>query len=91
MLWLAWAALLSFSWVDLAGAHDRMNPPLTDFQQATEPNLDEVRPDLVPDFEVSAIDPVSTDPSFDEYIPLASPPAALSRAAFLSKPSVYRI
>ena len=75
--------------MDLAGAHDRMIPPLTDFQQATEPNLDEVRPDLVPDFEVSAIDPVSADPSFDEYI--ASPPAALSRAAFLSKPSVYRI
>jgi hypothetical protein len=91
MLWLAGTVLLNFSWVDRTDAHDRMNLPLTDFQQATEPDLDEVRADIVPDSEVSTIDPVSADPSFDEYVPLASPPTGLSRAAFLSKLSVYRI
>ena len=91
MLWLAWAVLLSFSWVDLKDAPNRMGFPLTDFQQATEPDLDEVRADVIADLEVPAIDPVSIDPSFEESIPLAAPPIGLSRAAFLSKLSVYRI
>jgi hypothetical protein len=90
-LWLAWTVLLSVSWVDRTDAHDRMNLPLTDFQQATEPDLDEVRADIVPDFEVSTVHPIPADPSFGEYVPPASPPTGLSRAALLSKLSVYRI
>lgn len=45
ILVLAWVVVASLSWADLSGLHAETNGALADLQQATEPDLDELRDD----------------------------------------------
>ncbi len=45
ILLLAWVVVASLSWADLSGLHAETNGALADLQQATEPDLDELRDD----------------------------------------------
>ena len=46
MLLLAWVVLAGLSWADLLDLHDMAVGPSADLQQATEPDLNELREDV---------------------------------------------
>jgi hypothetical protein len=94
MLLLAWIMVVSLSWADLLERHAEVGGALSDLQQATEPDLDEMRHDtaIVWLVEEGLTGSVSIRPESDGLCPLlAVNDTPLPTRSFLSKLSVYRL
>lgn len=94
ILVLAWVVVASLSWADLSGLHAETNGALADLQQATEPDLDELRDDaptiLATDEGLTA--GLSLQASSNVSLSLASTGDALFPTRVLrSKLSIYRL
>lgn len=94
MLLLAWIMVVSLSWADLLDRHAEVGGPLSDLQQATKPDLDEMRHDtaivwLVEEGLIGSV-PIRPKPD-DLFLLLAVDNTPLPTRSFLSKLSVYRL
>ncbi len=94
ILLLVWVVVASLSWADLSGLHAETNGALADLQQATEPDLDELRDDgttirfAAEGFPASLS--LQASPRFC-LCPSSPGDAPLPTRVLLSKLSIYRL
>ena len=92
MLLLAWVVVVGLAWADLLDLHDVVGGPSTDLQQATEPDLDEIRGDVTTIRVVGAhfSESLAIHPALVLHSP-SSQAVDWSTEGLLSKLSVYRL
>lgn len=92
MLLLAWVVVVGLSWVDLFDLQHVAGGPSTDLQQATEPDLDEIRDDVTTNRVVGAHfnQSFAIHPALVLHAPSAQA-VDWSTEGLLSKLSVYRL
>ncbi len=94
ILLLAWVVVAGLSWADLSGLHAETNGALADLQQATEPDLDELRDDATTIRAIAEWLPASLSLQASPRVsrsPSSLGDAPLPTRVLLSKLSIYRL